>query len=103
MQQPQQQAAVQADPEVRNIEAALAQRPDDLVLRNTLARAYLDRENLMGVFEQTQYVLKRSPNDPQALTYQSLVRLAMGQSDSANTMLKQAIKSDPKFLDAYVA
>ena len=57
----------------------------------------------MGVFEQTQYVLKRAPNDPQALTYQSLVRLAMGQGDSANTMLQQAIKSDPKFLDAYVA
>jgi Flp pilus assembly protein TadD len=103
MQQQQQQQATQADPEVRNIEAALAQRPDDLVLRNQLARAYLDRENLMGVFEQTQYVLKRAPNDPQALTYQSLVRLAMGQGDSANTMLKQAIKSDPKFLDAYVA
>jgi len=99
MQQPQQQA----DPEVQGIEAAVAQRPDDLVLRNQLARAYLDRENLMGVFEQTQYVLQRAPNDPQALTYQSLVRMAMGQADSAGAMLKQAIKSDPKFLDAYVA
>ena len=102
-QSPSGQQAVQADPEVRNIEAALAQRPDDLVLRNQLARAYLDRENLMGVFEQTQYVLQRSPNDPQALTYQSLVRMAMGQGDAASSMLQKAIKSDPKFLDAYVA
>lgn len=100
MQRPQQW---QADPEVQGIEAAVAQRPDDLILRNQLARAYLDRENLMGVFEQTQYVLQRAPNDPQALTYQSLVRMAMGQTDSATAMLKQAIKSDPKFLDAYVA
>jgi tetratricopeptide (TPR) repeat protein len=103
MQQQSQQRAAQSDPEVQGIEAAVAQRPEDLILRNQLARAYLDRENLMGVFQQTQYVLQRSPNDPQALTYQSLVRLAMGQADSANAMLEQAIKSDPKFLDAYVA
>ncbi|MEK6372761.1 MAG: tetratricopeptide repeat protein [Acidobacteriota bacterium] len=100
---PMQAAQPQADAEVKGIEAAVAQRPDDLVLRNQLARAYLDRENLMGVFEQTQYVLQRAPNDAQALTYQSLVRMAMGQTDSATSMLKQAIKSDPKFLDAYVA
>ena len=102
----QQQGAGQpqkSDPEVQGIEAAVAARPDDLVLRNQLARAYLDRENMMGVFEQTQYVLQRSPNDPQALTYQSLVRMAMGQPDNAVKMLEQAIKSDPKFLDAYVA
>jgi tetratricopeptide (TPR) repeat protein len=100
---PMQAARPQADPAVQGMEAAVAQRPDDLVLRIQLARAYLDRENLMGVFEQTQYVLQRAPNDPQALTYQSLVRMAMGQTDSATAMLKQAIKSDPKFLDAYVA
>jgi len=99
----QQQQTAQADPEVQGMEAAVAQRPDDLVLRNQLARAYLDRENLMGVFEQTQYVLQRAPNDPQALTYQSLVRMAMGQGDAASSMLKKAIKSDPKFIDAYVA
>lgn len=99
----QQSQTAQSDPEVQGIEAAVAQRPDDLVLRNQLARAYLDRENLMGVFEQTQYILQRAPNDPQALTYQSLVRLAMGQGDTATSMLQQAIKSDPKFLDAYVA
>jgi tetratricopeptide (TPR) repeat protein len=88
---------------VQGIEAAVNQHPDDLVLRNQLARAYLDRENLMGVFQQTQYVLQRQPNDPQALTYQSLVRLAMGQPDNADKMLHQALKADPKFLDAYVA
>jgi Tfp pilus assembly protein PilF len=101
MQQPQQMA--QSDPEVQGMETAVNQHPDDLVLRNQLARAYLDRENLMGVFQQTQYVLQRAPNDPQALTYQSLVRMAMGQPDSADKMLRQALKVDPKFLDAYVA
>ena len=103
MQQAPAQQQQQSDPQVKAIESAVNQRPYDLVLRNQLARAYLDRDNMMGVFQQTQYVLQRAPNDPQALTYQSLVRLAMGQPDSANAMLQHAIKSDPKFLDAYVA
>ncbi len=100
MQQQQQQP--QADPQLQQFEAAVAQRPDDLGLRTQLARAYLDRENLMGVFEQTQYILKRTPHDPQALTYQALVRIAMGQVDTAMPMLREAIRHDPRFLDAYV-
>ena len=98
MQQPQ-----QADPALQQVEAAVASNPNDLMLRKRLARAYLDRENLMGVFEQTQYVLQRLPNDAQALTYQALVRVAMGQIDGAAVMLKQALRSDPAYLDAYVA
>src|SRR5262249_54517216 len=102
-QQSGQQGQPQSDPQVQAIESAVNQRPDDVVLRNQLARAYLDRDNMMGVFQQTQYVLQRSPNDPAALTYQSLVRMAMGQPEAASAMLQRAIKSDPKFLDAYVA
>jgi RNA polymerase sigma-70 factor (sigma-E family) len=53
------------------------QQPDNIELRVELARAYLERENLMGVFDQTQFVLAKAPNEPRALTYQGLVRLAM--------------------------
>lgn len=98
--QSQQQAA---DPALQQIEAAVAKSPDDLQMRNELAKAYLERDNLMGVFEQTQYVLKRSPDDARALTYQSLVRLSMGQPQGAMEMLQRAIKIDPQLTDAYVA
>lgn len=98
--QSQQQAA---DPALQQIEAAVAKSPDDLEMRNELAKAYLERDNLMGVFEQTQYVLKRSPDDARALTYQSLVRLYMGQPQGAMEMLQRAIKIDPQLTDAYVA
>ena len=100
MQQPGQQ--MQADPAVLALEASVQKQPDNLDIRIDLARAYLERENLMGVFEQTQYVLTRSPEDSRALTYQALVRMAMGQTDSANEMLERALKNDPNFLDAYV-
>jgi len=92
-----------ADAALQQIQAAVAQKPDDLQMRNLLAKAYLERENLMGVFEQTQYILKRKPDDAQALTYQALVRMSMGQRDGAGEMLRRAIKSDPQLSDAYVA
>ncbi|MGA8809101.1 MAG: hypothetical protein WB973_14585 [Thermoanaerobaculia bacterium] len=93
----------QADPALQQIEAAVAKSPDDLAMRNQLAKAYLERENLMGVFEQTKYILARTPDDARALTYQALVRMSMGQRDPAAEMLRHAIKSDPQLLDAYVA
>jgi len=93
----------QTDAALQSIEAAVAKSPDDLEMRNQLAKAYLERENLMGVFKETQYILQRSPNDARALTYQALVRMSMGQRDGADEMLQRAIKSDPQLSDAYVA
>src|SRR4051794_2160262 len=95
--------AQQSDPALQQIEAAVAKSPDDLEMRNQLAKAYLERENLMGVFDQTKYILARTPDDARALTYQALVRMSMGQRDPAAEMLRHAIKSDPQLLDAYVA
>lgn len=91
-----------ADPLLQQLEAAVHRQPDDLTLRMQLTQAYLERENLMGVFEQTQYVLSRSPDEPRALTYQALVRMAMGQNREALDMLRRATKSDPTLLDAWV-
>src|SRR5688500_4234556 len=56
----------------------------------------------MGVFEQTQYVLSKNPKDARALTFQALVRMAMGQQAEAVQMLEQVTKIDPMLLDAWV-
>ena len=92
----------QTDPVVQQLEAAVAGAPDDVNARISLAKAYLERENMMGVFEQTQAVLAKSPDEPRALTYQALVRMAMGQTDVAEKMLDDATRKDPKFTDAWV-
>jgi len=92
-----------SDPVVLNLEASVKKNPDDLAARVELAKAYLDRENAMGTYEQTQYVLERSPKDAKALTYQAIVRIAMGQADQARLMLETATKVDPTLLDASVA
>lgn len=96
------QRPAQADPVVGQLEAIVAQSPDNLEARINLAQAYLERDNLMGVFEQTQYVLTKNPRDARALTYQALVRTAMGQQDESVQMLQEATKIDPMLLDAWV-
>ncbi|HKO58358.1 MAG TPA: tetratricopeptide repeat protein, partial [Thermoanaerobaculia bacterium] len=90
------------DQALQQLEAAVQQRPNDMDLRVELAKAYLDRENLMAVFEQTKIVLDKSPDNAKALTYQALVRMAMGQVDEATLMLQKATKSDPTLLDSWV-
>jgi cytochrome c-type biogenesis protein CcmH len=103
MQQPSNPATQQPDPQLRQLEAAVQTDPTNLPLRNNLAQAYLERENLMAVFEQTKFVLAKNPADSRALTLQALVRMAMGETDNALKMLQQAIQSDPKNLDARVS
>ena len=84
------------------LRAAVARNPDDLEARLNLAQAQLARQDLMAVWNETQYVLKRAPGNPRALSYQALVRLAMGQSDQAVSMLKQAMSTDPDLLEPYL-
>jgi cytochrome c-type biogenesis protein CcmH/NrfG len=101
--QPQQAAQQAPDPMVMQLEAAVQRDPNNLQLHNDLAQAYLERDNLMAVFEQTKIVLAKSPNDSRALTFQGLVRMSMGETDTATRMLQQATKADPRNLDGWVA
>lgn len=88
--------------ELRNLEEWVAQNPDDLEARLELARVYLMQQEMMKVWDQTQYVLQQSPGHPRARGYQAVVRLAMGQTAVALEMLEQAIKDDPTLLDARI-
>jgi cytochrome c-type biogenesis protein CcmH len=88
--------------EEAELKAVLARDPDDLEARLALARVYLARQDMMGVWNETNYVLERTPGEPRALSYQSLVRLAMGQPEVALDMLKQALATSPDLFDAYI-
>jgi len=90
------------DDEMAQLTAAIAQNPDDLELRMTMAQYHLRQRDLMGVWNETQHVLGKQPDHPRALAYQALVRLAMGQPDLATSMLKQAIASDPDLVEGYL-
>ncbi len=89
-------------PEEAQLRERIASHPDDLEARMALARAALARRDMMTVWNETKAVLERSPGNAPALAYQALVRLAMGQGDKAEEMLRQALASDPNLVDAYV-
>ena len=99
----QTQQPAQADPAVQRLEQEVSADPNNADKRIALARMYLDKENMMGVFEQTKAVLEKNPNDARAQTYNAIVRMAMGQLDQATSMLDTATKTDPKLADAWVA
>jgi len=88
-------------PDVATLEQRVKQNPEDLESRLTLAQMYLIQNNLMGTYEQTQYVLQREPENPVAMAYQAIVKLAMGAPDDALKMLDRAIELDPGLLDAW--
>jgi Flp pilus assembly protein TadD len=103
-QQPQQQQQAPAtSPMIQQLEAAVQKDPNNLELRKDLAQAYLQANNMMAVFEQTRFILERKPDDSRALTFQALVRMAMGDADAATQMLQRATQSDPKNLDGWVS
>jgi len=84
------------------LQRSVQQNPENLTLRDDLAKAYLDRDDLNGVAEQTRYVLQRNPDDARALTYQALVHIAARQPEAASAMLQRATRVDPNLLDAWV-
>jgi tetratricopeptide (TPR) repeat protein len=76
--------------------------PEDIEARLDQARQRLAAQDLMGVWNDTQFVLEKQPGHPRALAYQALVRLAMGQADVAESMLKRAMAAAPDLLDAHL-
>jgi hypothetical protein len=92
--------AAPEDAETRALRAQVDASPEDHELRLALARQLLMRRDLMGVWNETQHVLEHEPGHPRALSYQALVRLAMGQGELAVTMLQQAIAADPDLVEA---
>ncbi|HUP58930.1 MAG TPA: tetratricopeptide repeat protein [Thermoanaerobaculia bacterium] len=99
---PQQQQMPQMSAEAQNLEQWVAQNPDDLDARLQLASIYVMQQEMMKVWEQTNYVLERVPGHPRAKGYQAVVRLAMGQTAMGLQMLEEAIEADPSLLDARI-
>ena len=99
----QQPSPKRAEDPLQHLEAKVRSDPTNLQLRNDLAQALLERDNLVAVFQHTKIVLDQSPEDSRALTLQAVVRAAMGDAELAVKMLQRAARNDPKNLDARIA
>ncbi|MEA2572048.1 MAG: cytochrome c-type biosis protein CcmH [Acidobacteriota bacterium] len=95
--------APQAEPELAQLQEAVKADPENMEHHIALAKANFSRDDLMGVYNETNIVLAKQPDEPRALTYNAVVRMAMGKNDEARTMLERATKADPNLIDAWVA
>jgi tetratricopeptide (TPR) repeat protein len=75
----------------------------DVEQRLALAKDAFARNDLASVFELTKAVLDQKPDEPRALTYNAVARMARGELAQARAQLEQATMRDPKLLDAWVA
>lgn len=72
--------------------------PADVEQRIAAAKDAFSRNDLGAVFELTKDL-----DEPRALTYNAVARMARGELDQARAQLEQATQRDPKLLDAWVA
>ena len=87
--------------EEAEIAAALERNPSDVAAHLAFADLKYARRDLMGVWNEASRVLQLSPGNPKALTYQAVVRLAMGQPQLAADLLRKAMAADPELIDAH--
>lgn len=84
------------------LRAAVEKDPQNVEARLALVRGLVANRDFIGVYEHTDAVLKISPDHPEALSYQALVRIAMGQAEIARDMLQQALRGDPNLVNGYL-
>jgi tetratricopeptide (TPR) repeat protein len=90
------------DPREHELKTELARNAEDLDKRLELARLYLDRQDMRSAWKETWQVLQRSPQNPLALTYEGLIRIAAGKPETSLEPLKVAIAKNPDLLEAYL-
>lgn len=98
----QQGGEQQPDPELAQAMARADANPQDLEAQLDLAQALLYRDRLVDVFQVVQKANAIQPEHPRALTYEAVVRHAMGMPDQAMQLLDKAIAKDPTNAEALV-
>lgn len=92
----------QPDPEVDQLKEFAEKNPTSLDAKLDLAQALIYRDRLVEAFQVVQAANQIQAGHPRALTYEAIVRQAMGQGDRALQMLDQAVEKDPKLAEAWV-
>ncbi len=87
--------APKPSPKLEEARALVAASPESRDAWANLGWALVEAEGWIDVWNTAGKLLELSPGDPDGLTLQATVRLAMGMVDQAGALLDQALKSDP--------
>jgi tetratricopeptide (TPR) repeat protein len=89
-----------ASPMLDAARAKVAATPEDPGAWAALGYALIDAEGWIDAFESSRKLLELSPEDPDGLTQQAAVRVAMGQDSLAVDLLDRALAQEGKHLPA---
>ncbi len=88
--------------DVDALRQAVQQNPKNTAARLDLAQALLIGRDFQGVMEQTEAVLALNPDEPRALSYQAVVRVARGENDRALEMAQRAVELGEDNIETWV-
>ena len=92
-----------SESDIEQLDELLAQvltEPSDLLARKQLALFQLSRSLFVEAFENSKEILVQSPNDPDGLYIQGVVRITMGQYELAINLLDQVLAEYPNHIQA---
>lgn len=90
------------DPDLVRLMGIVAENPGDHGAHLDLAQAFISRDRLVEAFQVVQAANAIEPGHARALTYEAVVRQAMGMSDRALQLLDAAVEKDPHLAEAWV-
>lgn len=91
------------DPELEQLVLRAQAAPLDLQAQLDLAQGLLYRNRLVELFQVVQHIRTEiDPDNPSALTWEAVVRQAMGLPDQAMELLDRAVEKDPEHAEAWV-
>ncbi len=89
-------------PRISGLRASLEENPSNVNGRKELALFLLSEGRFVEAFEQAQTLLQASPNDPDGLYVQGVVRLQMGQAGRSIDLLQRLLVDYPNHVGALV-
>lgn len=92
----------QPDPDLVRLMAVVAEDPRNHEAHLDLAQAFIYRERLVEAFQVVQAANAIQPGHARALTYEAVVRQAMGMGGRALELLDAAVEKDPTLAEAWV-
>jgi tetratricopeptide (TPR) repeat protein len=90
----------EAQAEFESLKAQLDRNPGDVMARKRLALLLVSNDQFVPAFQEARALLEQDPDDIDGLYVEAVVRIQMGQGDSALVLLDRVIELFPDHVQA---
>lgn len=89
-------------PAVTQLKTELEKHPEDITIANKLTAAAIAAEDMANALKANQAALKINPNDPEARTYNAVLKAFIGRKEEALKQLDEITTAFPERAPAYI-